>query len=411
MAKILVSLLGTGKSAKNDDNKNEYQGTDYYINNIVYKDEKFVANPIIKHYGVNTVFFIGTKSSMWDNINENFEGSENFTLELIEQKENKKLDEEILKKLNETINTYLNSSKSKCFIIEDGESEEELWQIFDKFIEILSYIETDDEVYFDITHLFRSLSVMTFVMTEFAKTYKQFKLSGMFYGMLKTNEPSIIIDLRVFFELLDWSKAILNLKKFGNSYDLKQLIGSLDEDKIFKNAFNNFSNALSISDVGAMQSSIKILKGKLVLFEQNDSHIIKLLSNDLKDFIKRFDIESLGLFQFELAKWYGENKNYAFAYITLAEACVSIVCEKNKLDATSEDDRKEGKQIIWNYRFSESGSKDKEKIYTSWDKVNNIRNNIAHKLADDGRRTKIQPNDSINNLEVYIKTLAILFKQ
>lgn len=42
MARILISLLGTGRQEKNNDQKNEYIGVDYLIENNLYEKEKFV---------------------------------------------------------------------------------------------------------------------------------------------------------------------------------------------------------------------------------------------------------------------------------------------------------------------------------------------------------------------------------
>lgn len=401
MSKILISLLGTGKSAKNDNNKNEYEKTNYIINNTVYPDEQFVAMPIIKHFKIDNVFFIGTNKSMWDNIYESFGGrNEDYALALMTKKENSTLVENDLHILNTTIIESLGSSKSQCIMVENGESEEELWYIFERFLKIIEFIDKGDELYIDITHLFRSLSVMSFIMTEFAKTYKEFKMAGMFYGMLDSNNQSKIIDLGVFFELLDWSRAISNLRKFGNSYELKQLINSMEGGEELKKSFSDFSNALSISDVGAMQNSIKILKGKIADFDKHHNHIIQLISKDLKDFLKRFDLNSLSIFQFELARWYYENKSYAFSYISLAEACVSAICEQEGLNPTQKEDREEAKKILRN-----------DSRFQQWKKVNTIRNNIAHKRANDGRNIKIQPNQSVREIETYIKDLNFLFKK
>ena len=84
------------------------------------------------------------------------------------------------------------------------------WQ---SLFKLLENIDEDDEVYFEITHLFRSVSVMSFIMAEFGKTYKNFKLAGIYYGMLKKDEPSLIIDISMFIDLLEWAKAIEEIEK------------------------------------------------------------------------------------------------------------------------------------------------------------------------------------------------------
>lgn len=68
IAKVLISLIGTGRIAKGDSEKNEYQTTDYLIENKLYKNNTLVSSALIKHYDIETIFFIGTKQSMWDNL-------------------------------------------------------------------------------------------------------------------------------------------------------------------------------------------------------------------------------------------------------------------------------------------------------------------------------------------------------
>lgn len=408
MAKILISLLGTGKIAKGDNTKNEYVTTDYKIDQKFYQNKTLVSSALIEHHQIDTIFFVGTKQSMWDNICTLFEADEDFSLSILDKKENNILTEDDMHNISKTINTKLNSSNSKCFMIEDSESQEQLWAMFDKFLEILSTINKNDEVHFDITHLFRSVSVLSMIMAEFGKINYDIKISGMYYGLLKKGEPSVIVNLSVFFELLDWARAISNLKNYGNSFELMRLIEKSDEDTKLKNSFSDFSNALSISDIGALQQSIKHLKGKLEIFQRSNNNIIKLISKDLTSFIKRFDIESIAKFQFEFAKWYMENQNYAFAYITLVEAVISGICEQEDgLDPVTKDSRDEAKRIILqDYKYNHS----KKLIYETYHRVNNIRVNIAHVTPPSGSKSKSYPKDSIANLPKYIERLSSIFK-
>ena len=130
--KVLISLIGTGKNAKGDNSDNRYQTTDYLIENKLYKNETFTTNAIVKHYGINSLFLIGTKDYIWDNIAEVYEAGEDYILYLLEKKEYKSLDEKDLEKLNSILRNKL-GGKSKCFIIKDGENEEELWLNFCRF--------------------------------------------------------------------------------------------------------------------------------------------------------------------------------------------------------------------------------------------------------------------------------------
>ena len=263
MAKVLISLVGTGRKSKGDKNENKYDRTDYSVEGKIYEEVSFVSNAIIEHHGIEKVYFVGTSQSMWDNICDSFNGDEEEQMKIMDKMESEEetLLESDLEKLNENINRKLAYTGSKCCIIESGENEEELWGIFDKFIEIFDDLNTEDEIYFDVTHAFRSLSILTLLMAEFGKINNSFKKSKILYGMLKKDQVSPVIDLSMFFEVLEWAKAINDLKNNGNSFELKKLIANSGLSKEVVNTFNNYSSALSVSDMGALQQSVKILKG------------------------------------------------------------------------------------------------------------------------------------------------------
>jgi len=399
MAKILISLLGTGRKAKGDNIQNRYETTDYVFDGKLYKEQTFISNAIIQAKKIDKLFIIGTSASMWDNIAELYGADEDYILEILEKKDSKKdLKEEDLEKLNSLIDENLSSNGSKCFIIKDGENDEELWAIFEKFLFILENIDEDDEVYFEITHLFRSVSVMSFIMAEFGKTYKNFKLAGIYYGMLKKDEPSLIIDISMFFDLLEWAKAIEEIERFA-SFD--RLV-KLSQDKIAKNGFNTLNNlneAFEIANMTAMHNSIKNLANHLDYFSKNENKIIALLSPRIEKFIKRFAKKNLhSAFQFELAKYFGEKHNYALGYIALAEAILTYICEKKELNKHNKDDRDKAKDIIregFNYPYSHPKRKFAN-LYIN--QINRIRNNIAHQLE-----TTKNPKDDIRNFEKYLK--------
>ena len=84
---------------------------------------------------------------MWDNIADIFEADDDCTMELLESKENHKLKDSDLIKLNSFIDKKLKSNGSKCYVVEDGENEDELWRIFEKFLEILDEVDSKDECY------------------------------------------------------------------------------------------------------------------------------------------------------------------------------------------------------------------------------------------------------------------------
>lgn len=411
MAKILISLLGTGKSAKNDNNKNNYTTTTYKFenNNKLYRNQQYATNPIIEKYKIDRLFLIGTSESMWDNINEIYSDNDDsdYAYKILEKKENADIDDCFLQPLNDKISKKLPGSE--CFVVLPGDNQEELWGIFEKFQKIIENLSEQDQLYLDITHLFRSHSIMSLIVAEFGKIRAGFKIKGIFYAMLKKDEASVIIDVSIFYELLSWGQAISNLKNYGNSFELKKLINTNIDDKNISGKFNQLSDAISISDMRSLQKSINSLSQTIDNFKTSSNKILPLIASDLEDFFNRFKNQSLPEFQLNLSKWYHENKNFSMAYMCLAEASVSIMCKKEKLDDTNKDNRKEAKDIL----FSWSDYKNNKKLSTkeieigkTFKKINNIRNNIAHNLPASNSSSKSSPNDSIKNLDDYIKVIA-----
>ena len=90
----------------------------------------------------------------------------------------------------------------------------------------------------------------------------------------------------------------------------------------------------------------------------------------------------------------------------LAEAFFSAVAEDNGLDPNNKEDTENIKKII----KDKKGPKEKENEYNIYYKIRDIRNYIAHALDLDNRNTKIDPNQSIENLPNYNKKVEIIFK-
>ena len=108
-------------------------------------------------------------------------------------------------------------------------------------------------------------------------------------------------------------------------------------------------------------------------------------------------------FQYELALWFYENKNYALSYIALAEGIITKTCELKlpEDDSTDKFVREEAKRRIdhpydkyyWNYKDTNT--------------VSNIRNNIAHQLSD--RKDKV--NQDIEKLKFFLKEFKSYFSK
>lgn len=388
IAKILISSLGTGRKQDNGYREATYE----------YKGQKekstFISKSLSKMLDIDKLFIVGTNGSIWDSCYKQFGGEdEDIELELFGKIEEKNITEIDLEIVNQTISAKLNSEGSKCFLIDYGLNEEELWGNFDKYIQILDKVEDGDTIYIDISHAFRSLALMSFLMIQFGHGIKnkKFNIGGIYYGMLEAtkNEITPIVDLKIFYDLMEWIKAIDAFKNYGHA-DL--LVKLFDSEKNIKSqtsdTFNQFDINLSMANMSALRSFIDNAKRVLPVMEKSNNHIVRLISPDILDFIKRLDKPKISDFQLELAKWFYDNTNYALSYIILVEALVTKECELMNINIHDKDTRNRAKNSLY------STSDEIKKTYKS---IAGIRNNIAHQKESSSDTIK-----DVENLKEYI---------
>lgn len=411
MSKILISSIGVG-----DKKESSYRVLDYSIDGKVYTGKKFIADVLCEHVKIDKLFLVGTKKSIWDAVYKEFGGNDEDEFKIYEAKENNEVIN-CMSTITAQIDKRLGVNGSKCFIIEYGVDEGQLWSNFNQFLKIFNEISKGDEVYLDITHSFRSLSLMSFVMSEFYANTRDYNINikGVYYGMIdimaENNNVAPIVDLKIFFELLEWSKAIKNLKKFGNGYDLMLLVEKSNQPTTIVNSYTDFSYALSMSDLGAIQKSVKSLSSEIFDFNCPDGVILSIVSKDIKEFVDIFKQEKISDLQLELAEWYSNNKNYAMAYLTLPEAALSIVCEQNGRDPLKKDYREDAKRSLIGYIYMrQEHDPRKKKLAETYRIVNSIRVNIAHKLDKESQKSRSRPRDSVKNLPEYIKKIKEMKK-
>jgi len=374
--KILISSLGAGK--KKDVKSHmpgEYENAKYQIENKIY-EEQFIARALVKHFEIEKVFLIGTKRSLWDSVYMSFGGEDAETaLKIYDLIYKNELEEKDLKVVEEQIDKHLGTTGSRCLIISYGVNEEELWDNFFKFLSVADFIENGDEIYLDITHSFRSLSLMSFVMIDFLKLIKEkdVDIKGIYYGMFEykseNNGISPVVDLRMFYDLMQWIIAINELKKYGNGNNIYKLL--IKTTKRYKNIenianiFKNFSSSINIGDMNNIRQSIRYIKSKLSEVDNIPHPIAKLMIPELKRFISQLDKNTVSEFQFELAKWFRDHEFYALSYMALVESIVSKKCEEENKNITNEEDRNEIRKEL-------------RKNLSTFRHINKIRNNIAH---------------------------------
>ena len=129
--------------------------------------------------------------------------------------------------------------------IPDGNNEEQLFKIFNTVFEkIFKDIKEGDEteLYFDVTHSFRSLPMLALVMANYVKFLRNVKVKSITYGnyeartkvgtkeiqtksgLIKRDKyEAPIIDLTPLSQIQDWTFAAADMIKNGNSSQLYKL--------------------------------------------------------------------------------------------------------------------------------------------------------------------------------------------
>lgn len=120
------------------------------------------------------------------------------------------------------------------FDIEAGFSEEEIWDIFDT---VYAKLQTDDQIYFDVTHAFRSIPLFSIVLFNYSKFMLDTQVKTILYGAFEKLGPAYkvkelpieqrvapVIDLTNIARLQEYNQIASSLKDFGKVKMLKEAI-------------------------------------------------------------------------------------------------------------------------------------------------------------------------------------------
>ncbi len=397
MAKILISSLGTGQ--KKD---GSYNTAKYEINGNIYTTS-FIADVLRKEFQIDKLFLVGTKKSIWDEAYRVFGGTDESYQELLyEKQDSADVGVDLLDKFNKILPTG-----SKSFIIDYGINEDELWSNFEKFLEIAKYIEDGDELYLDITHSFRSLSLMSFVMTQFASSIsdKNFKIAGVYYGMFEysfESEDNItpIVDIKILLDIGEWIKAIDAIKNYSDFNHLVRLLEENHIEKDVQNTFINLNNNISLANIASIRQFIQTAAKKIKTINSSENKIVKLLAPEILKLVEELEQDRESDFQYTLAQWFYKNKNYALSYIALYEAIITKSCELKNYDVNNHDLREEAKKSIGDDKYGKH-------FYTKHDdSISQIRNTIVHQ--SNSRKDKV--NQDIRKLKEFLDFFKTYFE-
>lgn len=431
--RVLITSIGGGNYEKDGVKYlKEYNKTVYEINGEKSKVTTYMPKVVEEEFGVDKTIIIGTTGTMWDNVYKEYckkndeKIDRNYVRDLRETERISDRDTDIkelnISKLNEE---FVN--KIKGIVIKYGLNRDEIFENFDIIIKLEEEFNDEDEyeVILDITHSFRSTAFWMFLVMTYLTdvSNKKIKIIEVTYGMFEAKkvkeDPSPIILLNSFLEILNWIKGASELKQYGNTYYiLENLNDTNDIPKDVKNELENFSNAMNMNYVGSLLESLKNLadlekKKEIDNIKGPAKHIIPGI---LKNFINDFNINESNnerkkyLLQATLAKWHFEQKRYAMAAININEALANFISNSldfNKKGANTNALDPNSKAKNWlRELYKLKNVKEEYEIYGRiYNDTIRIRNEIAHSL---GNEVKIL-ND-INLLEEFSEKIMGLLK-
>ncbi len=241
--------------------------------------------------------------------------------------------------------------------IKDGNSESEIWEIFNTIYEQL---KEEDEIYFDITHSFRYLPMLLMILLSYAEFLKKTKIKSITYGNYEVSRNNggfaPIMDLIPLVLLKDWTIAVNNFESFGEV----SLISSLCQDSlrpILREAKGADKVATSVhsfsKDLPGLIASIKTCRGpeiisgdKAIALEKRIAEVEKTslapfnpIFSRIKSQIIRFASNDNVKNGFVAVDWCINNGLIQQGLTILQETITSIVCESEGLDIVHEKNR------------------------------------------------------------------------
>jgi len=415
MKRILIAPLGTG--AYQDSSKpryeREYKTVKYSLEGKIY-ETPFVSEALMKHYKVDKIILIGTMGSMWDTLYQYYaeqkqEFNEDVYFELCDRVDSSNHTTPLTMDWQQSIKKVM---PVECDIILTpyGINEVELMQNFTTIFSIAETLEKDCSIILDITHGFRSQAMYNFLIASYISDLRpDVKIEHITYGMLellKELKECPIVDLNVMMRLMKFIKGAYELKEYGNGFLLADLLNdelrTVTHSEVQKKLVN-FTKTVNLGYMLQIKEVIEQIKGIEKSINQLEGFYKTMLPNVLGDFVKRFKKANREWqYQFEMAKWFEEQKRYGQAYIALGEAIVTYYCEKEGEDPTLKEARETAKNRMKNREYG-------VEIYNLSKNINTKRNNIAHAVLENGRNRSNVLSDW-ESLPRDIKTLERLLK-
>ena len=255
--------------------------------------------------------------------------------------------------------------------LRDGANNEEMWENFGRIFDIF---EEGDEVYFDVTHSFRSIPFIVMSVLNYAKFIKNIEIKSIYYGAFEAMKDgkAPIFNLSIFNQITDWTIGAERFISTGDSKQLSNMIETTIQPILRKqNKDKGDKDDEEARVVNRIRSSLKnFSEGLYTVRGSKTSNYGTTLKKALES-IKEINIDELKPFEKILDKIYEKVHFYSNdiildvhntvklcrdlnliqqAYTYLQENIISYLCVKANMDLYDEDLRMDISRVIPHYR-------------------------------------------------------------
>lgn len=194
--------------------------------------------------------------------------------------------------------------------IDEGFSENEVWSIFNS---VYDKLQIRDNIYFDVTHAFRSIPMFSTVLFNFAQFMKDTKLVSVHYGAFEKLGPAYLVrrdipvenriapvlDLTSIIQLQNFTQVASDFRNYGKAGGVGQVFDSYTGDRSFNLLVSGLRNNVEKVDEYILTNKVEKIKEGLFAHELKGqinkirnmgkiNHAQELLLSELEKALSKF---------------------------------------------------------------------------------------------------------------------------
>lgn len=161
-------------------------------------------------------------------------------------------------------------SSVEPMLYQEKEDSLSMWQILNLLYEA---VQEGDELIIDITHSFRTDSMVMLVAVDYLTVLKNVKVRGIYYGAVEAEKDDLcpVFDLTYFWELTRWSRAAGEFTNLGKAEMLQNRVGDIKGMMFRKEESREEARSISESNIENYAKNIQMFIDELKIGHGNSA--------------------------------------------------------------------------------------------------------------------------------------------